>query len=70
MLVAWHMPLINDYNVKLMNHAFAFYFCSYEWLHEKYGLNVWDTIQINQLFFMLITSCMTDMHVPDPEYNQ
>ena len=41
-----------------------------EWLHEKYGLNVWDTIQINQLFFMLITSCMTDMHVPDPEYNQ
>ena len=41
-----------------------------EWLHEKYGLNVWDTIQINELFFMLITSCMTDMHVPDPEYNQ
>ena len=41
-----------------------------KWLHEKYGLNVWDTIQINQLFFVLITSCMTDMHVPDPEYNQ
>ena len=36
-----------------------------EWLQEKYGVNVWDTIQINQLFFILITSCMTGM--PDPE---
>ena len=36
-----------------------------EWLQEKYNVNVWDTIQINQLFFILITSCMTGM--PDPE---
>ena len=36
-----------------------------EWLQEKYGVNVWDTIQINQLFFIMITSCMTG--VPDPE---
>ena len=36
-----------------------------EWLQETYGVNVWDTIQINQLFFILITSCMTGM--PDPE---
>ena len=36
-----------------------------EWLQEKYGVNVWDTIQINQLFFVMITSCMTG--IPDPE---
>ena len=42
-----------------------------EWLQETYGVDVWDTIQINQLFFMLITSCMEsgDWHygTPDPE---
>ena len=37
-----------------------------EWLQEKYNVNVWDTIQINQLFFIMITSCMTGMP-PDPE---
>ncbi len=36
-----------------------------EWLQETYKFNVWDTIQINQLFFIMITSCMTG--VPDPE---
>ena len=42
-----------------------------EWLQETYGVNVWDTIQINQLFFIIITSCMEngDWHygTPDPE---
>ena len=42
-----------------------------EWLQETYGVNVWDTIQINQLFFIIITSCMDsdDWHygTPDPE---
>ena len=36
-----------------------------EWLQEKYNVNVWDTIKINQLFFVMITSCMTG--IPDPE---
>jgi hypothetical protein len=28
-----------------------------EWLQEKYNVNVWDTIKINKLFFMMITNC-------------
>ena len=44
------------------------------WLQEKYGVNVWDTIEINQLFFMIITSCMEKDRIsyrpPDPEYQK
>ena len=28
-----------------------------EWLQETYSVNVWDTIKMNKLFFMIITSC-------------
>ena len=28
-----------------------------EWLQEKYSVSVWDTIKMNRLFFMMITSC-------------
>ena len=42
-----------------------------DWLQEKYGVTVWDTIGINELFFILITSCMNDENwnfkSPDPE---
>tara|TARA_R110001592_G_scaffold38930_2_gene128199 strand:- start:552 stop:1067 length:516 start_codon:yes stop_codon:yes gene_type:complete len=41
-----------------------------EWLKETYDVNVWDTIKINRLFFMIITSCMEDnwnYRSPDPE---
>ena len=42
-----------------------------DWLQEKYGVTVWDTIGINELFFILITSCMIDDNwnfiPPDPE---
>lgn len=44
-----------------------------EWLQEKYGVNVWDTIKINMLFFMIITSCIEDRinyRPPDPEYQK
>ena len=39
------------------------------WLKEKYNTNVYDTIGINELFLMLITSCSNPYHIPpDPEY--
>ena len=28
-----------------------------EWLQEKYSVSVWNTIKMNRLFFMMITSC-------------
>ena len=28
-----------------------------EWLQETHSVNVWDTIKMNKLFFMMITSC-------------
>ena len=45
-----------------------------KWLQEKYGVNVWDTVEINMLFFMIITSCMEEDRIsyrpPDPEYQK
>tara|TARA_Y100000034_G_scaffold112743_1_gene147029 strand:- start:2927 stop:3466 length:540 start_codon:yes stop_codon:yes gene_type:complete len=39
------------------------------WLKEKYNTNVYDTIGINELFLILLTSCGNPYHIPpDPEY--
>ena len=44
-----------------------------KWLQEKYGVTVWDTIEINRLYFLIITNCMDSnrlsYRVPDPEYH-
>ena len=42
-----------------------------KWLQEKYGVKIYETIGINQLMILLITTCrdgMWHMRVPDPEY--
>ena len=42
-----------------------------KWLQEKYDVEIYETIGINELMVMLITTCregMWHMHPPDPEY--
>ena len=42
-----------------------------KWLQEKYGVKIYETIGINELMILLITTCregMWHMRVPDPEY--
>ena len=40
-----------------------------KWLKEKYNMNVYDVIGINELFLILLTSCGNPYHIPpDPEY--
>ena len=40
-----------------------------EWLQEKYNVTVWDTIKMNRLFFLTITSCMEDHWSQYNDYN-
>ena len=40
-----------------------------EWLQEKYNVSVYEVIDINELFLMIITACHDSMWgIPDPAY--